>query len=145
MEQSEKLTSVKEATLDDLKEILRLIELFHDEAIKEITFSRPYVLAYVVKLIQSPFAVILLSKGGLIAGTIDSSMFNGKLYACEKMWYVDKEHRGSTGIRLLKAFEKWAKKMKVTAIEMAALGMDIDKLYRRMGYKKLETHYLKEV
>lgn len=47
---------------------------------------------------------------GYIAATIKASWYSFSRYACQEMWFVIPEHRGSmAGVRLVQAFEKWAR------------------------------------
>ena len=73
---------------------------------------------------------------------------NGEMIASELFWFVEKEYRGS-GLKLLKAFEAWAQEQGIKKILMVHLSElmpgKLKKLYERMGYKELETHYIKEV
>lgn len=73
-----------------------------------------------------------------------------KILASEIAWYVEKEHRGSTiGIKLLKEYEKIAKSNGCHFVDIAHLEhmqeYDMENMYSRMGYKKYETHFIKEV
>lgn len=46
---------------------------------------------------------------GYIAGTIRASFYSFSRFACQEMWFVVPEHRGSmASVRLVQAFEQWA-------------------------------------
>ena len=77
-------------------------------------------------------------------------LHNGEMIAVETFWYVVPEYRDSAhGIELLFAFEKWAKDNNCTKMAMIHLADSsperLKKLYERLGYKLLESHYIKEV
>jgi len=68
----------------------------------------------------------------------------------ELFWWVDDDHRGSSGsIKMMKAIEEWAKKAGCVSFAMIALdGIDHEKvcsIYSRLGYSKSEYVYVKEL
>lgn len=73
---------------------------------------------------------------------------SGEIMAAEHFWFVNKEHRGK-GTKLLKAYELWAKDQnikKITMVHLTGLMPDkLRKLYVKLGYREIETHYIKEV
>ena len=85
---------------------------------------------------------------GVIGGVKYPDLNSGVLCATEFFWFVDKAHRGR-GLTLLKRFEMWAGEhgcKKIFMVHMADLMPDaVKKIYARKGYKKMETHYVKEV
>lgn len=66
---------------------------------------------------------------------------SGKRVAMEAFWWVDPEHRGSAGIRVLNAAKEWARDQKVTSLFMVAPSERIEKLYERLGLQRVEVHY----
>lgn len=88
---------------------------------------------------------------GFIAGisTTDFIHPSSKI-ATEIFLWVDKDHRRSTlAVRLIKAFESWADWAGCTKTSLAFYKhkdeIDLDKLYTRLGYKPLETSYIKNL
>jgi GNAT superfamily N-acetyltransferase len=68
--------------------------------------------------------------------------------ATELAWFVSKDYRGKpASLRLIKAFEKWAKESGANQIGMGDIQgiSSLEKLYNRLGYERAETVYLKEL
>lgn len=79
---------------------------------------------------------------GMVAGWVFQHPFSGQPIASELVWWVEPEARGTVGIRLLDAFETWAKKRGATGIQMIAPeSSSIGALYERRGYRRVETLY----
>ena len=88
---------------------------------------------------------------GCICGMITNLWFarNTKV-AAELGWWVNEEHRGSTAsMRLLQAFENWAKEQGVKAITMSDLVIDgqtpTGQIYKKLGYELVERAHVKGV
>lgn len=83
---------------------------------------------------------------GAIGGVITPNLFTGDVLASEMFWYVRKDYRGSTGIRLLKEFFKWASDLGVDDVMMGHLHFAVSEkaeaVYDRLGMQKFETLYL---
>lgn len=86
-------------------------------------------------------------KGG-IGLIMHNSLEDGALVTSEAFWYVDEKSRGG-GIRLFKAAEEFAKSIGSERMMMIHLQNSmpekVKKFYERMGFKKAETTYLKEL
>lgn len=67
------------------------------------------------------------------------------MLARETVWFIDPEYRGTAAVRMLDAYERWAKSLGCVFTGMAGMGADpkVAKLYLRRGYRVAETHYLK--
>lgn len=65
--------------------------------------------------------------------------------AQERVWWIDPAHRGLAAVRMLDAYECWAREQACTFVGMAGMGDDpvVGKLYERRGYRRAETHFLK--
>jgi GNAT superfamily N-acetyltransferase len=84
---------------------------------------------------------------GALGGVAYPDPYSGALIATEFFWFVSEGRRGH-GLRLLKAFEAWAREKGCSQIRMVHL-MDLmpdklDRVYRRFGYEPAEVHYSKE-
>lgn len=88
---------------------------------------------------------------GVLGGVVHQDVNNRKVtVASEFFWYVKKQSRGGVaGMRLYFAFEKWARRRGCERIEMVHLHdlmpAEIASIYRRLGYKPVETRYTKEL
>lgn len=84
---------------------------------------------------------------GMIAGLMFPLYFNSSHSNAQEMfWWVTPEHRkSSVGIKLLKAFERWAKLKGAKTIQMGTLAkLNPEKLasvYKKLGYKESETYW----
>jgi GNAT superfamily N-acetyltransferase len=139
-------------TINDIDDVETLTRAFISEYQIPVTFDRE-VLERNFRASQgsSDTVVILLRKEekavGFIVGFANSPLFSGDKIATEAAWYVQPEHRGRGSLKLLQAYEYWAKNVaKVKLIQMLHLGDErLDKLYERKGYRKSEVCYIKEV
>jgi GNAT superfamily N-acetyltransferase len=85
---------------------------------------------------------------GLLTACVFPFFATGKLLAHQIFIYIIPGHRGAY-IRLMRAFEKWAKNKGATRISASALlrenGLKQMKLLERMGYKPDDVYYSREV
>lgn len=101
-------------------------------------------------LLGHPDGTVLVGEaGGIVVGMIGlmvvPHLFSGELTCGEVFWYVDPAHRGSTGIRLLRAAERWARDRGATVLQMIAPNARVGMLYQRLGYLPLEVSYTKRL
>jgi len=91
---------------------------------------------------------------GEIVGGIGGLRFpdpnNGDLTATELFWFITKEHRGGpAATKLLRQFEAWAVESGCKRASMVNLENEgskgLPQFYARMGYRPLETQYIKEL
>lgn len=105
------------------------------------------------RLLETGAGVIFVDENeGEIAGTLGGVAYpeinSGELVATEFFWFVDPDRRGG-GLRLYRAFERWARAKGCRELRMAYL-MDsmpekLDTLYRRLGFEPVEVQYVKEL
>lgn len=128
-------------------------EAFSNEAKNPGGFNIDAFSKFWSNLIDDRCGVIIGSfDGSVITGALGAvmcpDMFNGDLMAVEAFWYVLKKYRGH-GIRLLFAFEDWAKNNKAARVAMIHLEhlhpVELRKLYEKLGYRLIETHYVKDL
>ena len=101
--------------------------------------SRPWTAAMVAGLIQSPDAIVLVSDGGFIAGSLQPTIINPARVAMEHGWFA----RDRSGLRLLRAFEGWAADRGAVMVKMStgAAGPDLG----RLGYTMTEQNWVKSI
>jgi GNAT superfamily N-acetyltransferase len=89
--------------------------------------------------------IIVFSEGGFIVGAVTPFLFGPYRLATEVAWWVEPEHRGNgEGLKLLEAFEYWAKNVaQAKLISMSSLDKTVEKYYRKSGYKLYERAYMK--
>lgn len=101
--------------------------------------------------VRSPNAVCLLLEidgiaQGILAATAFPHPYGPVSVAKESMWWIEPEHRGGTAaVRMLDAFEMWARRRGCQFTGVAGMGDDprVGALYERRGYRGAEVHYLK--
>ena len=93
----------------------------------------------VAGLIQSPDAIVLVSDGGFIAGSLQPTIINPARVAMEHGWFA----RDRSGLRLLRAFEGWAADRGAVMVKMStgAAGPDLG----RLGYTMTEQNWVKSI
>jgi GNAT superfamily N-acetyltransferase len=139
-------------TVDELPSILPCA----DEFCKVLNWplSGDKFLGFLSGLITRERGVVITAKDeagvviGGVGGKLDDEPISGQPVAVEIFWFVTASHRGGTlGIRLLLAFEKWAKEQGAAHVCMVKMENSmpeaVDKIYQRLGYRKLETTYIK--
>lgn len=83
---------------------------------------------------------------GLLMATAFDHPFGAGRFAKETVWFVSPVARGRGAIRMLDAYEAWAKEQGCVAIGMASLASnDVSSFYARRGYAPAETHFLKSI
>jgi GNAT superfamily N-acetyltransferase len=65
--------------------------------------------------------------------------------ARETLWWIEPLYRGLAAVKMLDAYEEWARGQGCEFVGMAGMGSDpeVAKLYRRRGYNVAEVHFLK--
>ena len=90
---------------------------------------------------------------GALAAVVCESPFTGAKMAVEMFWYILPEYRGGfDGMRLIKQYDLWCSVNNVDLGAMIHLETAMDgpsavalkALYEGMGFKLVETNYLKE-
>lgn len=84
---------------------------------------------------------------GFLAALISVPLISRTRIATEAAWFVQKDHRGRSSLKLLEGFEYWARKVvKADFIQVANLAnLDLSGFYTKRGYTKLETAYMKAI
>ena len=114
-------------------------------------------IAYTTKVYQSNIrsgkgAMFLLKDENKLVGALGcikaNDMHSGELIAIETVWFVDPKHRGG-GMKLWHAFDGWAKDQgckKKAMIHMEdSFAGELEKIYKKKGYKLVERHYVADV
>ena len=138
---------VRHAVMSDRAACVRLLRESHEAA----GFIFPFKAAYAAALFDlhhtSPQACILVvgdTPHGLLMASWFEHPFGAGRYAKETVWYVSEAARGRGALKMLDAYEAWAREQGCTAIGMAALATnDVSKIYERRGYAPAETHFIK--
>lgn len=82
--------------------------------------------------------------GGVLLAMCGPSLMGPFTVAQEVVWWVDPAHRGNS-LHFLREFEQWATLRGVFAIEVKSLAKfpEVEKLYERAGYARLETSWVR--
>lgn len=164
----------RKATVHDTRAVKDLIDMFHEEYLKGLGFSMSDLLfkkiaasnvlntTWIAKLADT---VIPASKNedgtvngedtrigkvvGVFSGYYTTYILNNEKLFHELVWYVHPDHRKGCGMKLYKHCENHVKisgAKKMVMIHMATDKSEkLTKLYEQMGFKPLETHYIKEL
>lgn len=132
---------------------LRIVALLRDSH-KAAGFTFPFHPAYAEHLFKThvaePDACCIAyapdeqPQGVLMARSFDHPFGPFKL-AKETVWWIDPNHRGTAAIRMLSAYEEWAREQGCVSCGMAAMAANMKpaRIYEHRGYRQIETHFLK--
>tara|TARA_R100001369_G_scaffold42004_1_gene68195 strand:+ start:7049 stop:7459 length:411 start_codon:yes stop_codon:yes gene_type:complete len=97
--------------------------------------------AQVLRLMHSPSGVVYVSAGGFIAGEVSSTIINPDPVAIEHGWFATDR----SGLRLLDAFEAWAKDIGCVGVKMstAAIPGGVGTILERRRYKPAELAWFR--
>ena len=133
-------------------DVVKLVENFHKEAVAEYedTF-KPESVIEIIKTADRMNAFLLIINEtcqGILYGMTSKSFTSDKIIFQELIWYVNEPFR-SYGVRLLRDVEKVLKVRGISIIIMAVLENSktekLKKFYERLGYKRMETHYIRSL
>lgn len=86
---------------------------------------------------------------GTIGGLVYPDPNNGDLIAQEMFWWVNRGFRGKDALRLLEAFETWARLKGAKRLVMTAVhglrDRALGRLYAGRGYRELETNFVRGI
>lgn len=146
---------IREATLEDLDALVIMGQEFHDSTPYEweLAHNPAQYLDIGALLISNPSGVLLVRDlgGGELVGMLGGSIFDhplsGERTAGELFWYSPPKYRGVTGVRLLKAFEAWARERGAAYIQMVqpVWANRVGELYAALGYQKLEVAWTRHL
>lgn len=143
---------IREMTADDKEAVIQLALEFGEERLARdgIVITREASSQQFDVLFNSPLTIKLVAEDadgvcGMLAGYCAPMLFSPHIGGQEIVWYVRKSKR-KYGLGLLKKYEKILKERNCDSIIM--VGMEGDNscsFYERMGYKKLQQHYIKRL
>lgn len=146
---------IRPATVEDIPRIVELGRMMHLESrYAPISFSEEKVAALIEKLISSDGVVFVAEIDGEIvggiAGAVTEFWFSTEKLAFDYSFFLTPDARqGMQAVRLMVAFENWAKLNGVRQIDLGiTTGVHVDKtahLYGGMGYKECGRLFVKEV
>jgi len=135
----------------DFLPTINLIDKFFEESLAEFgsTVDTDFIAGLFTKVRETSFVAVKDKEVvGLLAGQIVTDTLSGEATYAELMWFVLKEHR-SCGARLLKFVEDWVKEKGMKRMMMVHMcnGKEdqLREFYKRLGYRPMEVHYIKEL
>ena len=146
-------TKIRTATPDDVFDILILAKEFSKEAPQSHKWNKEKTEQFILSALQNTNMTIFVIDvdgeiEGALVGLLSELYMSYTVQATELAWFVSKDYRGKpASLKLIKAFEKWAKESGANHIGMGDIEgiSSLEKLYNRLGYERAETVYLKEL
>jgi len=143
------MDEIRVATHDDIPMLRGLAEEFASstEFVKCFDFDS-FSKAWHCFIDSAGVIFILGDFDGMLGAIKYPDINNGQLTSMECFWYVSPSKRGK-GKALLTAFETWSKENGCSTMRMVHLTDSMPErlqtVYKRMGYKAVEVHYVKEL
>ena len=143
---------IRLADKEDLPHIVAMGIRFMNETpyVRYITQDTDKMFELAEKLIDSPNGLLLVNTeadeiNGMIGVYAFCHPMSGEIVASEMFWWVDPEARGLSGVRLLRCAEDWAVKVGAQRMMMIAPNDRVGEFYRRVGYDRVETTYMRRL
>lgn len=138
---------VRQATVDDVPAIVATGDRFvQDTVYREALADNPAQRAHFVTwLVTTPDGAVWVLEDqdtvvGILGGMIYAHPMDGRRTAAEMFWWVDPGARGH-GLKLLRAFERWAVAQEAEKVVVAAPSSEVERLCERLHYVKREVSY----
>jgi len=142
----------REASSSDLGPLFQLCLAFHGESRWSVYSLAPKKLVGFIKsFIEDRDRIIFVSERdgvlvGCIFGELTGTFWSNDLAVYERMWYVDRKHRGTmSGVRLLKCLEEWSRARGAKEFFIGhSSGMNrerSDVLLKKLGYESVAELY----
>jgi GNAT superfamily N-acetyltransferase len=130
--------------------VLHMAKAFHAASGLPFPFSAPMAdLLFRSSLVDPDRACFVFDVDGIARGVLAAHaaphQFAPIKVASELIWWVDPEHRGTSAIKMLDAYEAWATERGCQYASMVGLGHDplTTRLYERRGYAPVERHFMR--
>lgn len=137
--------AVRRATEFDRYRVVTLLREAHEAASQDWPFKAAYADRQFSEHLARGLVLVLgePAQGVLMAQTWEHP-FGAGLWARETCWYIRPEARGRHALRMLDAYEAWAREQGCSRIHMVSLDdNDVSAIYARRGYAPVEKHFLK--
>lgn len=136
---------VRTATRADSEAIVRMGQAFHASSPYRQHFTLdPNRCAMTVEWVLAHGAIFIAERNGQpigMLGLVVTPHLMADIHtASEVFWWVMPEARGY-GLQLLRHGERWAKSRGATSLQVIAPTDDIERLYQRLGFQKVEAMY----
>ena len=146
------MSAIRLATLDDVPAIVAMGLQFIRETVYAGTITEnPAQMARIAtQLIDGALDGVLYvgvdGEGAAVAMTgalrFDHPL-SGESVVSELFWWTDPEVRGRVGVSLLRALTRWARERGAVGLTMIAPTEDVERIYDRLGFRRMEVSYLR--
>lgn len=139
--------TIRAATTADVPRLVEMGQRFLQSTVyRDLLAENPEAMAAMATLlVDRADAVVLVAEShrltGMIGLLICPHHISGERMANEVFWWVDPETRGTSGLRLLRAAEAWAREHGAVRMQMVAPDASVGKIYERFGYAPIEIAY----
>jgi hypothetical protein len=82
---------------------------------------------------------------GVLGVILTTHMFTGQRLAIQWWWWCQPQARNGSGLKLLRALEKWAAESGISAIQLIAPTATFRSLCERLDYSPVEMTYQKDL
>jgi GNAT superfamily N-acetyltransferase len=142
--------TIREAVLADIPHLVVMILHFirSGEYGGHLDENPDVIFDTMLQLIESEDAILLVEDKGKPVGTLGGLLFrhplSGQAFFSELFWWIEPGLRGN-GRALPKQAEQWARERGATYSIMVSPEERVSRLYEKLGYTKLEEHYIKRL
>lgn len=148
---------MREATKNDIKDMVELGKMFYEKTILPayVPYDEVSIACILTQYIDNDKTVVfVMEKDGRVVGGIMGQIiplyWNLSCFAGQQLgWFVHPEYRGAHSLRLIEAFEQWAKEQGAHIIFSGAKMNEryemMDRLLSHRGYESLESVHVKGV
>jgi len=144
--------SIRAVTPDDVPAIVRMgLRFAQTEYHAYMPMTAESLNAFVRSLLINPDAHCQIAEAhgvpvGMMASLIYFQPMFGAWIGTEIAWWMEPEARGSRlALKLLRAAERWAMNRGAVRFQMIAPTDHVAAFYERLGFRRLEIHYEKEL
>ena len=142
---------IRKVTAEDYAPMMELIAEFSEESLSEFgTYLDPEQLKKTYEMVwPTSFAAIVDRKVvGVFGGRIVEDFCSKRPVYEEIVWFMNKSHR-KYGLRLLHYVEEWCRARGIDRLVMVAMHNSMTEklftLYGRLGFRPMETRFIKEL
>jgi len=140
---------VREATPDDLSDIYRLfLSAYSLSAYAAFPVDEISVKRTIGQILLGGFAHVTENVDGAILGLIRPALFNPSIKAAATPFFFVQDSARGQGIRLLRAYIKWAEqRAQIVTLSISYGNAEqvkrTERLYERMGFIRAGTEFIK--
>jgi GNAT superfamily N-acetyltransferase len=142
---------IRELRVEELSQLAPLAASFYAASEFLVDFNLEYFVELWTRVLTQEMGVILVEENangiqGTLGGFIHRDLYGERTIVEELFWYVLPGARGG-GVRLYRAFERWARAHGAHEIQMVhlldSMPEKVGGFYLRDGFKPVETRYKK--